>query len=725
MRKLGFDPHFVEGYLGQVEFKRNEHGVPVIKAGTIPDLYYGLGWIHAYDRPVALELSRLVAKGCAAEHLDPGLLDVDITMRRYNLWGDSKKQAGKLAPQTMELVEAYCAGVNNRYSRVRHPFEFKLIGYNPQPWVPADCILMTKLIGIIDLTETQGWMQKLIIQMIRHGVSERQLKELFPYITEELTADYLDLIRKIKLAGPIVPETLKWASLPRLQCSNNWVVSGKKSATGKPLLANDIHLDTARLPNIWQEVIMHSGDFYYIGATVPGIPSPAVGRTADLAWAVTYGYMDVIDYFIEDVAAGLYLKGNRRLPFQVREEVIKVKKGKPVTVRFYENEHGVLEQEPTEDGFYLCLAWSAGRNSGAETLDRFRQAVFSKTVKAAMPAMAGLDFASFSWAAADREGNIGYQMSGRCPVRAKGKSGLLPLPGWDEKNDWRGFYDRSMNPSLYNPGTNFVVTANHDLNRHAGVNMISLSMADYRAQRITEMLDGRSDHSVESMQAMHYDLYSKQAELFMEKIRPLLPDNEEGRLLRQWDLKYHSASRAATLFENIYRELSRTVFGTLGLGPAVFDYLVNETILFHDFYGNFDRIMLSDESAWFGGRTGRQVLEDALEKGLAQPAGPYGRNRKIIMKNLLFGGRLPKFLGFDYGPVELIGSRATIPQGQIFKSFGRLATFSPGYKFITDFCEESIHSSLAGGPSDRRFSPWYTSGMAGWISGKYNHLKRP
>lgn len=262
------------------------------------------------------------------------------------------------------------------------------------------------------------------------------------------------------------------------------------------------------------------------------------------------------------------------------------------------------------------------------------------------------------------------------------------------------------------------------MNHCAAVPVTNLPMAGYRAARISEMLAPRDDHRVETMKSMQYDLYSKQAELFMPLMRPLLPDSINGDLLKEWDLRYQSGSLAATLFERIYLELAKIVFGGNGFGEEVMEYLMTETILFHDFYGNFDQVLIRDESLWFGGKSRDEIYVLAIERGLKADPASYGSTRKIIMKNLFFGGKLPKFLGFDYGPIELTGNRATIPQGQIFKTAGgRVATFSPAYKFITDFAEEKIHSAMAGGPSDRRFSKWYTSGVGDWLEGKYRVLE--
>ena len=131
---------------------------------------------------------------------------------------------------------------------------------------------------------------------------------------------------------------------------------------------------------------------------------------------------------------------------------------------------------------------------------------------------------------------------------------------------------------------------------------------------------------------------------------------------------------------------------------------------------------MKERSSWFGGKTRDELLTVAIERGLAKEARAWGEGRKVMMKNIMMSGKMPKWMGFDYGPIELIGNRATIPQGQIFKTMGRDSTFSPTYKFVTDFSEECIHSTMAGGPSDRRFSKWYTSGVADWLAGKYRKM---
>lgn len=708
---------------GTVFLKRDENGVPHIRAKGYRDLLFGLGWAHAYDRLLAMDLTRIIGRGQASEQLDgsPEFVEVDKVFRRYRLWADSVEEARKLKGENRELLDAYCKGVNRVLESGRRPFEFRLIRHRPEPWTPADCILITRMMGHVDLSETQGFMEKFIIQMIQNGVPFSRIKELCPYVEEKPDPEFMEVIKKVKLAGSIVPPTVGWSAIPRLESSNNWVVSGKRTASGKPILCGDPHLDTARLPAIWYEVALRCDEFYFVGSTVPGLPACALGRTADLAWAPTYGCMDVSDYFIEEVKGGKYRRGDDWHDFVVREETLEVKGKEPLGLRFYETVHGTLDTEPAEDGYYLSYAVSSER-TGTADVDNMTKLPRAKTVSEAMGYFAALDFGAFNWVLADSAGNIGYQMGGSVPVRPEGVSGLLPLPGWDERYDWKGTHDRDKNPSLYNPEDGYFGTANQDVNDLGALPMLTLPMADNRARRIAQMLAARTDHTVESMKAMHYDLYANQADDFMKVIRPLLPDTPNGKLLKDWDSVYSPDGLAPTLFESVYRELRRAVFGDSGMGKGVFDYLLDETIIPYIFYGNFDRVLLSEDSGWFGGKPRDEIYRAAIEKGLEVEAVRYGGTRQVVMKNLFFGGRLPRFLGFDYGPIELPGSRSTITQGQIFTSAGRLATFSPTYKFITDFSEDRIHSVLAGGQSDRRFSKWYTSGIKDWLAGRYHVL---
>jgi len=711
---------------GNVKIQRMPDGFPRIEADDPIDLHYGLGYIHGHDRQMHMWLLKIIGRGKASELLraDAELIELDKFMRWINLSGETANEVQQVSEETNNIFKAYCCGVNDAVSHSKTPFEFKLSGYKPDRWTPEDVILMVKILGFVGLTQSQGEMEKFILEMIRNDVAPGKIKELFPYITEDIPEDLIKIIKQVKLTRPIIPEAIQWLGcLAGFSASNNWAMGPEKTASGKAMLCGDPHL-SMQLPSIFYPALMISRDHYMMGATLPGVPSVMLGRSSHLAWAVTYGTMDMIDYFIEEVQDKKYRRADKWLPFSVREEIINPKKKDPILIKIYENQHGILENEPDEDGYYLNFAWSARQGTAAESINNLLKIPQAKNAAEAMNYFAGLSFAPFNWTMADTEGNIGYQLSGLYPKKVEGTSGLLPYLGWNESQDWQGMISPDNYPQAFNPEDGLIITANQDLNHLGQVAPMTLPMPGYRADRIRELLEKEDGLTVDDMKKIHYDRYSKQAEAFMEIILPLLPSTENSDMLKQWDRKYDSASLGATLFERIYLELLKLVFGENGMGVDVVATMITDTSMFAMLHGNFDQVLLKEKSVWFGDRSREQIYQTAIDQGLREPAVPYGQTRKIHIPNILFGGKLPKIFGFDYGPYEHIGSRATIAQSQMFKAMGHPATFVAIYRMIADLARDELHNNNAGGPSDRRFSKYYTMGITDWINAKY-HIFKP
>jgi penicillin amidase len=314
-------------------------------------------------------------------------------------------------------------------------------------------------------------------------------------------------------------------------------------------------------------------------------------------------------------------------------------------------------------------------------------------------------------------------MSGLMPKRRAGISGFVPLPGWKKENDWQGFVDYKDLPRCLNPEADFFVTANDDLNQWGIAKPINICMGSYRANRIAKLLAERTDITVEDNFKIHYDVYSLQAELFMRILKPLLPGTPQGKILREWDCRYNPESEGAFLFEQFYRALLQEVFGKNGFGKEVANFLAKETGFFIDFFDNVDRILLSEKSAWFGGENRNDLFRRIAEDALKVPPKPWGEVNQIKLTHLILGEKLPAFVGFDRGPVALRGGRATPHQGQIYKSAGRVTSFTPSFRMVTDLANDEVHTNLAGGPSDRRFSKWYCLDLENWVKGKYKTLK--
>jgi penicillin amidase len=710
---------------GEIQVRRDELGYPDVTASSEPDMLFGLGYLHALDRQVQMWLTRIIGRGQGSQHLDPGpeMIEVDKYMRWIDLAGDAEREVALLTPAALALVQAYCRGVNAAVRASARPLEFRLVGYRADEWTVADVLLVAKMIGYVGLASTQADSEKFIIQLIQAGIDEARLKELFPPITETLTPALVELLRGLKGMTPIVPPTAGWKRLlPSFAASNNWVVGPGKSASGTAILAADPHLNL-QLPNIWYQVTLRCGERVLSGAGVAGTPAVAIGRTGQLAWAATYGTMDLSDHFVEELRGGQVRRGDRWVPLTLREEVIRPKKGPAITFRVASTDHGTLEGESLEDGHHLALALSIKKYPGtaAQSLDAFFKIFRAGSVAEAMDLFAGLTFSPFNWVLADRK-DIGYQLGGLFPTKRPGSSGLLPYLGWEAGDAWQGPVDPRTYPRAFNPAAGVHVTANNDLNAFGQVRPMTLPMASYRADLIRRRLDEQPTLGVEDMKRIHYDRYSLQAEKFMALLRPLLPETPAGRTLAAWDLRYTADSLGATHFENVYLALVKLVFGELGIGEGALAFAMDETVLFPMLHGNFDAVLLRERSAWFAGRPREALLRTAIERGLAQPAPRHGAARRLKVANLFFGGKLPGWLGFDQ-VIEHVGSRATIPQSQLYRFAGRDGSFAATFRLVTDLASRHLDVAMAGGASGNRFSRYYKASMADWVSGRYHRVK--
>ena len=699
---------------------RDENGIPKVVGKDLNDLLFGLGYCHAMDRGIQLMLMQTLGKGEACLKLQDTneMFEIDTFFRRFNFCGNTAAEIEKFTPTEKEQLQAYCDGINQRFAE-KKPWELtKLIGFKSFHWEIQDIIMMTRMAGFLTLAQSQGEIELLFIELVQNKIPKKLLGELFPGILGNYDEE---VISEITLPSKIIPDSVKWhSSANPLMASNNWVVNGDRSASGCPILANDPHLEVNRLPAVWYEIALESDDNFIMGATMPGISAVLIGRNKNVSWGATYTFMDAMDYWMEDCKGGKYLKDGKHHVFTIREERIERKKNGEQFVTFYENEHGVLLGNPNKDGRYLSVSWSAS-TGGAQSLKQGLLLTEINNTKDAMNCLGRLEM-SFNWVIADTAGNIGYQMSGLLPKRNKNYSGFTPIPGWESDNDWSGFYSFDQLPQLYNPENGYIVTANEDLSEYGSVNPHTITMGNYRSDRIKALLTNKQKISVADMKKMHMDVYSLQAELFLPLFEPHLDDSANSQLLRNWDKKYTADSLGASVFENIYHAYLMEVFGAV-FGEEVMTHLLEETGYITDFYGNFDRILLSEHSSWFLDRSRADILNISVQQGLKMELKKWGEHNELSFTNILVGDQLPRFIGFNKGPIGLQGNRATIHQGQIYRNNNRITSFAPSYRLIADLSEKHIETSLPGGPSDRRFSKLYTNDLQNWIEGNYKTLK--
>jgi penicillin amidase len=706
----------------QVGIGRAKAGVVRIEAEDEAGFAAALGYAHAMDRPLQLWLTRLIGQGRLAECLkdDPATIAIDIVMRKIGFWHASREEAAALAPDLRLVLDAYAQGVMAGLVEFGVPWELKLAKYRPEPWTASDSVMIGMLMGYIGLAQTQQDIEKLILQSLQGGVDLAKLKALFAPHLDDLDETRLEAIKKVKIAEPIAPAGL--ALFPALRASNNWAIAPRRSASGKAIYCSDPHLEVNRLPAIWAEVVARVGEDRRVGITVPGAPGLVMGRTSRIAYGLTYGFMDQIDYVIEEVKGGACRRGDAFEPVATRIERIRRKGGGVLDIEVHASRNGVLEHGdgPLVDGFYLARAWiGAGGGAGQATFAALTEATRARNVDEARKALAQASF-SANWIVADADGRIAYQQSGWAPRRRV--SGLVPRLGWDAADDWRGRLDPSELLSIVDPAEGFLATANDPVGK-PGVN---LAMGTARLDRIKALLAGRETLAPEDMKRVQSDLTSLQAEAWLAHFLPLLPDGPAKATLAAWDRCYDPASKGAVLFERFYEALLEETMGRRVFGLEPWRALWRETCLPHTYFDLFDRALMSDEALWYAPEGKAALVAKAAARAFdgIDPAHmpDWGALRQFKFTNVFFNGLLPGFAGFDRGPYPLPGGRATIAQGQLFKSYGRDTSFAPSWRFIADLGSDVVETALPGGPSDRRFSEHYATDLARWLGFAYKRL---
>ncbi|MFH1436136.1 MAG: penicillin acylase family protein [Pseudomonadota bacterium] len=703
---------------------RNEAGTPRLKGDKYEDVVRELGAAHATDRAAQMAMMRIIGQGrttlCLAD--EEPLLKIDRFFRWLGLQRGAAEEIKMLGERERKIIEAYCEGVNSTMATRRKPMPFRVWKYRWEPWKPEDMVLLVRMMAWVGLVSGQVNAEKAIIELVRAGTSGEKLAAL---LDPHLEGCDFDLMKQITMVGRLIPEAIAAGKKAGgLSASNNWAVSGSKTESGSPILANDPHLEVNRLPPVWYEVIAQMGDDYLMGVTVPGLPAVVIGRNSSLAWGITYTEADTTDFFVEECRDGKYKRDGEWKDFEVIKETITRRGGGTEEVTVYKNEHGLLEGDPHKEGKYLCLAWAGFHKSFADIMGAMLDINFGKSVEDGLKAVQGFHYPSLNWVFADRDGNIGYRMAGLFPKRREGWSGLYPVDGTDSANDWQGWVSQDDLPEVVNPAEGFFSTANQDLSALGGTRVQNLPMTDYRGDRIKQILGKKDKLGCEDMQAIQLDIYSLKAQRFVPLFLDVMPEGEQAALLKDWNFEYDPQSRAASLFEALYEKALFAVFcrGSGSIPEQMLEHLREETSAFLNLEVYADKVLLSEDSIWFDGGKRDDILKEAFSGLEAGPPPAWGELNRMTMVNIFYGGKLPKFLGVDKGPFAVPGGSSTVRQGSVYRDADRDTTFCPSYRFVTDLGTDEARTILPGGPSEKSISKYYKSDLASWLTGKYKKI---
>ncbi len=564
----------VAGVEQPVEIIRDRFGVPHIYAQSLADASFALGYAHAQDRLWQMEMSRRIGAGRLSELFGAQSLNIDKFLRTLGVYRAAARDAAALDGDTRAALAAYAAGVNafldGRDGAL--PPEFLILGVSPEPWTPADSLVWAKMMAFDTST---NWRNELLRARMATRLSPRQIAEAFPPYPADAPvtlAGLLPLYEALPLdrlfAAVEMPSPLR-------NGSNNWVVDGRRTASGRPLLANDPHLGLTA-PSVWYFAHLEIAGQGVIGATLPGLPVVVIGRNDRIAWGFTTTGSDVQDLYIEKLDPadpGRYLTPDGWAPFATRTELIGVKDGAPLELRVRSTRHGpVISDILTRgagllpEGQVLAMAWTA-LAAGDRTARAFFAFAEAQGWDEFVAAARDFHESQQNIVYADVDGIIGFVAPARVPLRKPENEvrGLAPVPGWDARYDWDGWIPFAALPQAKNPAAGMVVTAN---NRIVGddypYHLTDEWDAPYRARRIEGLLQAGSGHTVAGFKAMQNDVGSAMAEAFLPLLLAAEPAGDTARavldLLRRWDGRMAGGRIEPTVFTAWMRELTRLTF---------------------------------------------------------------------------------------------------------------------------------------------------------------------
>lgn len=572
----------VSGLSAPVKITRDSHGVPTIEAANLPDLFFAQGYVMAQDRLWQMDIMRRFAAGELSEIFGPDVLAHDREQRILGLRAAARQSLELYSPRDRAFLDAYARGVNayiqERSNRL--PIEFRILRYRPAPWTAEDTALMAARM-------VQNLNHYPYLSALR---KEKFLARLGPELTADLFVnsswhDRAPSKAPVRLGEPdqnnhpnsnqddnvtrsrpypafaSAPPAVTEFSVPR-PGSNNWVISGAHTVSGKPLLSNDMHLDH-QMPNLWYEVHLRSGDFDVAGVSLPGVPFVIVGHNQRIGWGFTNVGPTVEDLFIETLNdKGQYLTPQGWQSLNHRREVIHVKNAPDVVLDVPITRHGpiITELIPGEKR-PLALRWTLYDG----THNPFFDLNSAQNWEQFLSAISTFDAPGQNIVYADVDGHIGYHATGHIPIRASG-DGSLPVNGSDNAHEWTGYVPFDKLPGIFDPPWGILATANGRITPDGYPYSLSVEWdAPWRTERIYRVLESGKKFAPADMLTLQTDAHSAFdrfcADRFvyvLDHAQNLSPRARQARdLMRDWDRIMNADSAAALIEVRSRAELAR------------------------------------------------------------------------------------------------------------------------------------------------------------------------
>ncbi len=597
------------GLKEEVTIRRDSRGIPYIEAKSDADLYFAQGYVTASDRLWQMDLMRRLARGEMAEIFGNQVLEEDKRWRRFGFAEIANQSLASLTPELHAALDNYARGVNAFIATLDDktmPVEFRILQYKPRQWSPTDTIVIGKILADALSTTWRNDLLRASLQSLS--------KERFADVTNQVTPYDVVLFGKDKggnLSGSegavnekvTLPtgrvsaslwaaadkdEQTRASSLSRvglyaedLAASNNFVISGKRTANGKPILENDPHL-APTAPGIWYLSHLSSPTMRVSGVTFPGVPGIVLGHNEFFAWGATNVGPDVQDLYYETFnEQGEYKTPTGWVKPTVRKEIINVRgnlmkpETTPVTFDVTETRNGVIILE--EGGKKYALKWTA-RDPKNNEFEAFFTANRAKNWEEFKTALRSYGGATQNFVYADVKGNIGWYAAGRIPIRRTGNGGL-PYDGSTTAGDWTGYIPFAELPNLYNPPDGLIVTANQRIvgTTYKYTQMSQDAGPPWRARRLHDIIDSKKKITMDDVRDAQYDVFNIPLDNLSKTIVKLGAASPETlAVLKDWDGRMTPDSRGSILTTEIRSCLANKMSDDNKPAPA---FLIRERII--------------------------------------------------------------------------------------------------------------------------------------------------
>ncbi len=735
----------LKGPGAEIVISRDALGIPRIAAQNAADALFGLGFVHAQDRLWQMEFQRRVGAGRMSELVGADALPIDKFMRTLGLYHLAEQSLEHMSPDAKRLLDAYCAGVN-AYIDAHNgalPPEFVLLRSTPEPWKPADSLVWGRLMG---LQLSANWREKLLRARAAAKLAPDQVEDLWPTYPKSApitmsARDDLPTVRRASAAPEPSPSRLPGAVIDRLLASippvamprlasNQWVVAGTRTASGKPLLANDPHLELD-VPVLWYMASIVAPDLEVTGVTVPGAPAVIVGHNRRIAWGLTTTSSDTTDLFIEKSQGDGYLAPDGVKPFAVREEVIKVRGAPPVTIKVRSTRHGpiitdILGDDADGELLSLSAAFLQPDDETFQALIGMNRAQNWDEFLAALK-----DFASpqQNISYADVDGHIGMVAPARVPVRKSG-DGTVPRNGWTDEFDWTGWIPFDELPKVFDPPSGVIVNANNRLVADSYPHFLTANWPEgYRAQRILDLLGNRTGLAVHDMAAIQMDerdLAAVDLLPLLLKTPPVGPlETAAHKLLEGWDGSADPHKPQALIFNSWIEHLQRDLL-TPWLGQGAKDFLDPRPLFLTGVLGG--RTLWCAPPGQPAPANCDAIAAQSLGETVADLAAHYGPNmaewrwgvaHKATLDALLFG-RIPFLDKATRLEAPEGGDDFTVQRGA-YRSrdmVGFATHYGPGYRGVYDLADlGASRFMIATGQSGNPLSSHWSDLFERWLAG--------